>query len=302
MERNRESRDRKEPRDPSSGTGFKRMYGPALERLTGSYDLSTLDPDPLLVVREFADRRDQEFAAFFAAVFAYGNAKVIVRNTRDLFARMPGGPWAFVARCDAKTRLARLSGWRHRLHTGEDAALLASALARTVAEDGSLEESFLACLRPSDGDVGRALSAFVGRLRERVPAGETRGRFFAHLLPSPKDGSACKRLNLFLRWVVRDKSPDLGLWQSVPPSLLVLPLDTHVARICRKIGLSARTTADWKMAAEITRKFRVLDPSDPVRFDYAIARLGILGDCPPEPASGCCTGCSLSDLCRDART
>ncbi|OQB41548.1 MAG: hypothetical protein BWY06_00827 [Candidatus Latescibacteria bacterium ADurb.Bin168] len=271
--------------------------GTALENLCNAYDESALDPDPLFVVREFSDPRDQEIAAFFSALFAYGNARIIARNLRDLFSRMPGGPYGFVTASHLSSGARCLTGWQHRLHTGEDVAIMSSILAHVLRRHGSLERVFCRGLRKGARDVGVALEAFVPFLREQERHEVERRRFFRHLLPSPADGSACKRLNLFLRWVVRRESPDLGLWRTVSPSLLVLPLDTHVARICKQIGLTRRSTVDWKMAVEVTRKLRHFDPADPIRFDYALSRLGILGHCPLKTDINNCSRCPLHISC-----
>lgn len=269
----------------------------ALENLCNTYDESALDPDPLVVVREFSDPRDREIAAFFSALFAYGNAKIIVRNVRDLFGRMPSGPYAFVTASHPSNDARCLIGWRHRLHTGEDVAIMSSILAQVLRKHGSLERVFCRGLPKDAPDVGVALDAFSSFLREQGGHKVEQRRFFRHLLPSPADGSACKRMNLFLRWVVRRESPDLGLWKAVSPSLLVLPLDTHVARICRQIGLTRRSTVDWRMAVEVTRELRRFDPADPIRFDYALSRLGILGHCPLKMDISNCSRCSLHVSC-----
>ena len=271
--------------------------GTALENLCNAYDESALDPDPLVVVREFSDPRDQEIAAFFSAMFAYGKARIIVRNLRDLFHRMPDGPYAFVTASHHSNDAGCLAGWRHRLHTGEDVAIMSAILGQVLRKHGSLERVFCRGLPGDAPDVGVALDAFVSFLREQGGRRIEQRRFFRHLLPSPADGSACKRMNLFLRWVVRRASPDLGLWRTVSPSLLVLPLDTHVARICRQIGLTRRSAIDWKMALEVTRKLRRFDPADPIRYDYALSRLGILGDCPLKMDISNCSRCSLQTYC-----
>ena len=119
-----------------------------------------------------------------------------------------------------------------------------------------------------------------------------------YFFSSPAGGSACKRLNLYLRWMVRhDPGLDLGLWTEVPPSRLVIPLDTHVARIARYVGLSSRNTADWKMALEVTRALREFDPGDPVKYDFAICRLGILDYCPRKRDALKCAACLLKPVC-----
>jgi uncharacterized protein (TIGR02757 family) len=176
-------------------------------------------------------------------------------------------------------------------------AALSWALSRALGRYGSLQELFVKGMDESDANIRRALARFVGRLRAVDLAPLKHGKFYRHLLPSPVDGSACKRLNLFLRWMVRRKLPDLGVWTLVEPSKLIFPLDTHVARICRNLGITQRHTPNWQMAEEITQEFRKLDPGDPVRYDYAVSRLGILGDCPSVPEAAVCVSCRLHAIC-----
>ncbi|MBI1884102.1 MAG: DUF2400 family protein [Chlamydiae bacterium] len=150
----------------------------------------------------------------------------------------------------------------------------------------------------------RALSLFVdGFLNQEVspfyPSGllpqDSPVRFF---LPNPKDGSTCKRLNLFLRWMVRGPDTiDLGLWREVSPSDLIIPLDTHVARISRYLGLSSSITYAWKVSCEITQNLKRLDSRDPIKYDFALCHLGISGDCPSRPDLDKCEPCMLRPIC-----
>ena len=268
-----------------------------LTALYETYDLRHLDPDPLVLVRRYPDPRDQEIAGLVAAAFAYGGVETIVRDVADLFARMDCEPYGFVMRFVPKRDVPRLRGWYHRLHRGEDAARLVGALRWALEEFGSLAALFSSGFEPQHRDVGRALAIFVQRLREHSPDVGEASPYYLHLLSSPTDGSACKRMNLFLRWMVRRSAPDLGLWKHIPPSHLVIPLDTHVARIARYIGLTGRRTADWRMARQVTDSLRAIDAEDPVKFDYAICRLGILEACPQRRDRAACSSCPLEEIC-----
>jgi len=262
-----------------------------------------LEKDPLRFPRGFRDPRDQEIAAFFSALLAYGRADMIGRSLEDLFSRMPEGPSAFVAKAEAKPALERLSGFKHRFNDGRDLAALALILRRLREEAGSLESFFL---RGDDGclpHIGAALSRFcdaalsvdLGALYGRA-RGASRG-YLPYLFPSPERGSACKRLCMLMRWLCRkDDGVDLGLWTKVDPSRLVIPLDTHTARISRLVGLSRRRTADWKMALEVTCALKRYDARDPVRYDFALAHLGISDGCRGK-AGPACPGCALRGFC-----
>jgi uncharacterized protein (TIGR02757 family) len=272
-----------------------------LNRLHETYDISFLDPDPLVLVREFSDPRDLEIAALFASAIAFGGVRTIMADVERLFDLMNGAPWETITQFDPVGDAGRFDGWYHRFVKGHDIALLASCIRRAIEEHGSLGQLFTASFDLSDPDIGPALAGFVAKLRSLAIGPDSDrnppGRYFNYLLSSPADGSACKRMNLFLRWVVRTESPDLGLWRHIPVSHLVMPLDTHVARICRNIGLTTRKTANWAMAKEITAALRRIDPTDPVKYDYAICRLGILGHCPTKHDPAKCAGCPIQDIC-----
>jgi uncharacterized protein (TIGR02757 family) len=163
---------------------------------------------------------------------------------------------------------------------------------------GSLGELFRECYDDRDNDIGPSLARFVDVILSRVD-GEGSGRgSLQYLLTSPNDGSACKRMNLFLRWMVRRTAPDLGLWDFVDPAKLVVPLDTHVHRIATFLGLTRRKSADWRTARAVTDRLAKFDPTDPVRYDFAICRLGILDLCSRKRRKENCDVCLLRDVCR----
>lgn len=220
-----------------------------------------------------------------------------MRDLRDLFARMGGEPYGFLMRFVPNRDGRAFHGWYHRFHRGADAAALVWTLRRALEQYGTLENLFLAGFDSLHDDIGPALGAFVARLRALHPLPIVPGRHYRHLLSSPVDGSACKRMNLYLRWMVRRTPPDLGLWTDIPTSHLVIPLDVHVARISRLIGLAKRSTPDWRMATEVTGALRSIDRDDPVKFDYAICRLGILSRCPKRPDPVKCGACLIREVC-----
>jgi len=245
-----------------------------LRALSDRPDVRRLERDPLGLVRE---ARDQETAALLGALLAFGNARAIRRSLA-----------AALEAVDAQRPLGRR--FRHRWVSGTDVDRLLGQVQGARARHGSLEDLFLA---GDDGDLGHALDRFAGGLRGPRP---TRGLRF--LLPRPLDGSACKRPLLFLRWVVRTRGDDLGLWRRVDPARLLVPLDTHVHRIAYWLGLTSRKTPSWRTALEVTASLREADPEDPARFDFALAHMGILGDCPRSPLPSKCAPCPLRPWCR----
>lgn len=264
-----------------------------LDRLLAGTDTAArLADDPLRFPRRYHDPRDQELAALFASQLAYGRVGLFGPVLERLFATFDadGGPHAFVTRLDAR-REAELRPLKYRFNVGDDWVRMARALQRRLAEHGTLEAVFA-------GDTAKeALTVGVGRLRATI--GDEVSGGLGHWLASPASGSACKRWNLFLRWLVRPADGiDLGAWSRPTPAHLVVPLDTHVHRVSRFLGLTARNQADWRTAEEVTAGLRRLDPVDPVRFDFALAHLGISGACRGFRDREVCPSCPLDPVCR----
>lgn len=266
-----------------------------LEALRGEFDATRLSPDPLEIVREHRGRDDLEVAGILCAGLAFGGVGVILRSARAALSVLGPRPAASLAAARDRDLRAALRGFRHRWVGGDDVAALLAAVRRLREERGSLEEAFL---RGDDGGgtVEAPLEALAGALRAADPGFAPRGA--AAFLPAPSGGSACKRPALFLRWMVRDDGIDTGAWRGVDPARLVLPLDTHVARIARALGLLRRRATDWRAALEATASLRRLCPGDPVRYDFALCRLGILDRCPPLRDPALCRACGLLEVCR----
>jgi len=272
--------------------------GPCLERLARSFGPAFLSSDPIELPRRYPAPEDREIAAFVAASLAFGNAKTIRASAEAVLGRMGPRPSAALDRV-AGGGGAAFPGTVHRWVRGADLTRFLRMLGRARRQAGSLESFFLAG-DPGGSDLRAALASFVARLRALDPprGAAPEGPGLRTLLASPETGSACKRWNMLLRWLVRpDDGIDLGLWRRVSPSRLVIPLDTHVARIGRSLGLTRRATDDWKTAAEITRALSALAPDDPTRFDFALSRLGILGRCPRRRDARPCAACELRSVC-----
>ena len=228
-----------------------------------------IHPDPLEFVYHYEDPADREITAFIASSLAYGRVAQIRKSVSAVLGLMGPSPFRFLTTKSAGTVKKALSGFKHRFTTGEELAALFGSLRGILKKYGSLEACFVSGLSPDDETVLNALAAFVERIRAPMPdAG-------GMLLPSPTGGSACKRLNLFLRWMVRSDSVDPGVWSGVAPRLLIVPLDTHMHRIGLHMGATRRRQADLRTALEITDAFRKIIPDDPVRYDFALTRPGI---------------------------
>jgi uncharacterized protein (TIGR02757 family) len=288
-----------------------------LDALVTTFDISTIEPDPLQVVHRFSNPRDQEIAALIAAAFAYGRASVVVANAGTVLARMKPSPYEYLVNFDRAEAGQRFAGFTHRFHKTRELVELLERMAWVVAEYGSLGEAFRACYDERDGDIGPSLVRFVDLLtgagswqlaagskkrnldlRQLPAASREPSKSLEYLLPSPARGSACKRMNLFLRWMVRRTSPDLGIWTFVDPSKLLMPVDTHIHRIATFLGLNTRKSADWKAARQITDALARFDAGDPVRYDFALCRLGILDLCSRKRRKENCDVCMLRDACR----
>lgn len=271
----------------------------SLDHLVDTFDISTLTPDPLELVLRYSDPLDQEIAGIVAAAFAYGRADTVVRNCGRLLNSMGPSPFGYLRdRFSIDEAAVRFEGFSHRFHKTADVVALFEKLAFVIRRQGSLGALFRSVYRHSDADIGPSLSRFVEAILSAPGTDSRHAPALRYLLSNPKDGSACKRMNLFLRWMVRRSLPDLGLWDFVDPGKLIMPLDTHIHRITTFLGLNRRKSADWKTAAELTQRLKKLAPEDPVRYDFALCRLGILALCSRRRDRACCEVCLLRDVCR----
>jgi uncharacterized protein (TIGR02757 family) len=239
-----------------------------------------------------------EVAGFLAAELAYGRVQQIEKSLTNLFGRMGDSPFQFVRDFDEQKR-AKLKDFRHRFTAGDDISDLLELLRDVLGKFGSIEKFFVQGYNPGDKNIIPALSKFCDSLlemyaetqNEHIPKG------LSFLLPRPTAGSACKRLNLFLRWMVRNDDVDAGLWKSIDKARLIVPVDVHMARLCRILGLYNRKTVSLSTAVKITESFAEIEPADPVKYDFALSRIGILENCTGHHRSGC-QFCELFEFCR----
>lgn len=254
--------------------------------------------DPVHFAHRYTQREDQEIVALIAASLAFGNVKALCAKIEDALQRL--GPNVAEIAEDAPRVHACLLGFRHRLYGGRDLAQLVVG-----ARSMQLAHGFLGATLQKDLAEGRpfrdALGSWVRELRQRggfADFGKKESVGADHLLPDPTKGSAVKRLMLFLRWMSRPADGvDLGLWD-ISPAKLVIPLDTHIHKLSRNIGLTSRNAADFRAAEEITSALALLDPHDPTKYDFSLCHLGMVQSCPSRKDEKRCDGCGVKPVCR----
>jgi uncharacterized protein (TIGR02757 family) len=234
--------------------------------------------DPLVCLASFERAEDIEIAALVAAVLSYGRAETIIRNVTEIFGRTGRSIAAFAAGTTLAEKTRCFSGFRHRFTGGDDIAALLHGIGNVRLAGGSLEMLFAEGFRETDTTIRHGLEHFTAALRRIAgTSAPSCDAGVGYLLASPADGSACKRLNMYLRWMIRKNDGiDLGVWKTIPASCLIMPVDTHVARISRRLGLTKRASVDWRMAEEITGLLRACDGADPVRYDFSLCRAGMV--------------------------
>jgi uncharacterized protein (TIGR02757 family) len=273
--------------------------GAALDRVMATCDVpARLAVDPVSVVHRYRRTADRELVGLMASAVAFGNVKAFRAKLEQALARL--GPDIADVADDELDVFARLHGWRHRVYAGEDLARLLIGARRVQRAWGSLGRRFAEDLE-REGDLRRALTSFAGAIRQaggldRKVRSKRRGA--SHILADPGGSSGCKRLLLYLRWMVRPADGiDLGLWD-VPTSALLIPVDTHIHKLGRNLGFTRRKVLSWKTTEEITGALRKLDPDDPAKYDFALCHLGMLQRCPSRRDPVRCEGCGVMPVCR----
>ncbi len=253
-----------------------------LERLHDRYNTPEfVADDPISIPHRFFERgaelqtrqNEIEIAGFLAATIAWGNRKAIVRSAGRMIEVMGGAPYDFVMNASAR-ELDGVLGYVHRTFNGGDFRSFLLSIRHIYSEFGSMGRFF-------EGEFERSgdLREVIARFRREFFVPPHAARCEKHL-SSIERGAACKRTNMFLRWMIRrdDRGVDFGLWRGIPPSALYLPLDVHSAAVARSLGLLSRRQNDWRAVEEVTARLREFDPADPVRFDFALFGAGIAGD------------------------
>ena len=257
-----------------------------------------IKPDPLQFVYRYDKSSDQEIIALLSADLAYGRVEQIEKSLTKLFQLMGDSPYEFV-RGFGKAERKKLQGFKHRFTTGQDISDLLTCLKKVLKKHKSIEDFFIQGYNPDDKNIIGCLSNFCKSL-VKIYASEHNGKTsqgLNYLLVNPANGSTCKRLNLFLRWMVRDDDVDAGLWNSVDKTKLIVPIDVHMGRLCRILGFHNKKNVSLSTAIQITECFAEIEPDDPVKYDFALSRIGIVENCNGRYRNEC-RECELFPLCR----
>lgn len=270
-----------------------------LDALYESFNYAESVADPVQIVRRYEIPADREIVGFCAAALAFGRVASVLQSIERLVAVLGPSPAAFVRNFEPRRHHDSIQPLVHRWIRGSDLVALLIIL-REMLRKGSIEAFFLEGYDSAAPDLSQALESFSTRalaldLRE---AYRTRhpSPGVAYFFPRPSTGSACKRMNLFLRWMVRRDAVDFGIWSNVPAARLIVPLDTHVIRVGRCLRLTRYTSPGWRMAAEITSSLRQLDEADPVKYDFSLCHIGMADECGFNRARGDAS-CPLKGLC-----
>ena len=233
-----------------------------------------IEKDPISIPHLFTKQQDIEIAAFFAAIFAWGNRTTIIQKSKELLERMDNAPFEFCTQHQAKD-LKKLGGFAHRTFKDTDLLYCIAFFKQHYTTQKSLETAFFIDQQSSKKikTVEAGLVHFKNYFFSLEDAPDRTKKHIA----SPENGSTCKRLNMFLRWMVRkdQHGVDFGLWKAISPAELIIPIDVHVARVSRAFGLISRPQIDWLTALELTDYCRTLDARDPVKYDFALFSLGV---------------------------
>jgi len=264
-----------------------------------SFNCENSAADPIQIVRRYPDPADQEVVGFCAAALAFGRVASVLQSIERLMAVLGPAPSRFVREFQIERDAPAIRPLIHRWTRGDDLVALLIIL-KAMLEAGSIEDFFLIGDDPQQPDISGGLDSFSRRamaIDVRAAYGDRKCHpGVAYFFPTPSSGSGCKRLNLFLRWMVRSDAVDLGVWRRVSTGRLIVPLDTHVIRLGRCLKLTRYTSPGWKMAAEITASLRRLDPADPVKYDFALCHIGMADACGFSRARGD-AACPLKGWC-----
>jgi uncharacterized protein (TIGR02757 family) len=234
---------------------------------------SFIAQDPICIPHGFTKKQDIEIAGFFAAIFAWGNRTTIINKSKELLGLMHNSPHDFILQHNSKD-LKRLEGFKHRTFNTTDLLYCIEFLKYHYSRNGSLETAFTKGLHKKDETIENGLKEFYNYFFSLPHIPERTKKHIA----SPEKKSSCKRLNMYLRWMVRNdnKGVDFGIWKNISPAQLIIPIDVHVARVAKRFNLLQNNKTDWQAALELTAYLRTLDKHDPVKYDFALFSLGVI--------------------------
>ena len=269
-----------------------------LDRFYREYNFTErLRNDPIEFPHRYNNSRDVEVAAFIASSLAYGKVELFKPIVEKILSGMGTSPYEFLLAFRPKKHRKLFEGIKYRFNENEDLIALMFIVHKVLNRDTSLENIFKKHYRPASLNIAEGLAGFVLSLLQintsQIYGNDIKPSGLRQLFPSPVNGSACKRANLFLRWMVRDRDIDFGIWKDIPKNRLIIPLDTHIARIAVCLGFTKRNSQDWKMAVEITESLKRIDSEDPLKYDFALCHHGISGICKGKEDSAACNDCFL---------
>jgi uncharacterized protein (TIGR02757 family) len=249
-----------------------------LDKLYTQYRQRFSSKDPVWVLHRFPDARDIEITGLITASYSYGQVDQINKFTEKLLSRIGNKPYEFTINFTKRKDKKYLKDLNYRFNSTGDLAELFYSISKALNEHGSLKNLFMKTFRADSENIIEALSGFVSYLSSfsNNKIGDRRN-YFNYLLPNPTNKSTCKRMNLFLRWMVRKDEIDTGLWKEINKSKLIMPVDVHVARVSKNLRLVNRKSVDLKFALELTETLKKFDADDPVKYDFALCHIGIDG-------------------------
>lgn len=233
-----------------------------------------IDHDPIQFMHAFEEKKDREIAGFFAAIMAWGRRDIVIAKVDDLLKRMNYRPAEFVMNF-SDSSADTIDGFKHRTFKPEDLYWMIKSLQKIYADFGDFEGFWSSCHQQAKQESRELIAVFHQRFFELFP--ETPQRTRKHIA-NPEKNSSAKRLYMYLRWCIRKSEVDLGIWEFISPAELKIPLDVHVARQARGLGIISRKQNDWKTVLELQSKLEILDPKDPAKYDFALFGLGVQPD------------------------
>lgn len=240
-----------------------------------NFDSSNIYPDPVVFPHKYKLESDIEISAFISSIFAYGNMTQILSSLEKIHNVIGQNPTSFFHNVNEKDLRKLFVDFKHRFYTAEDVIVLFMIIKYVLKNYESIKHLFLLYHFDEEDNIKNSLSLLSQNLIDIATRVSKVTNGIKFMFPDPYKGSACKRMNLFLRWMVRKDDIDFGIWKAVRRNELIIPVDTHIARISQELGLTGRKNVNWKMAEEITENLKKFDPQDPVKYDFAICHIGI---------------------------
>lgn len=267
-----------------------------LDRFYREYDFrDRVRHDPIEFPHRYKNPSDIEAAGFISSCFAYGRVDLFKNVLEKILSKMGQSPYDFLMDFNVRRHRKGFEGISYRFNKNEDIICILFILHKVLKKNASIENAFKRSYKSDDRNIENGLSGLMAEFLKIDTSGvygeNIKPKGLIQFFPSPVNGSACKRPNLFLRWMIRDKDIDFGIWKDIPKNKLVIPLDTHIARISRCLGFTKRGAQDWKTAVEITESLKRLDPEDPLKYDFALCHHGISGMCRNNKKDSACNEC-----------